>query len=257
MALSKAQIKVIEKDSQKYEAASALILIDLATDLSKLYAQESTKLIQESNNAIAKATKEPVKIVSKTTETNVAKSIADTYKSGMISKKGSVCVEKVVEELKDGRIKTYTRKRFIPWLQDMNDARVKDVSKIINEGIKSGKNPRIIAKDLESIFKGTSHNPSLVARTEAEKIRAETMNKSYTENGVKYVLYRTAQDDRVRISHQSRDGLIFEINKAPDLSEPNCRCVLVPADYMVENKGAKVEESQVLILPKGTDISKI
>jgi len=51
-----------------------------------------------------------------------------------------------------------------------------------------------------------------------------------------------------RPEHLARDGKIYPIDKAPWLGEPNCRCILIDADYRVEEEAAAVEESDSITL---------
>jgi uncharacterized protein with gpF-like domain len=68
-------------------------------------------------------------------------------------------------------------------------------------------------------------------------------------NGTKYVQYVTAGDDAVRPEHEMRNGKIYTLESSPFLGEPNCRCVLVPADYLVKN-GNKVTKTDAEYLTK-------
>jgi len=68
-------------------------------------------------------------------------------------------------------------------------------------------------------------------------------------NGTKYVQYVTAGDDAVRPEHEMRNGKIYRIENAPFMGEYNCRCTLVPADYLVKN-GAKYNTSDAEYIHK-------
>ena len=81
------------------------------------------------------------------------------------------------------------------------------------------------------------------ARTEASKIRNDARSASFEESGVQYVEYVTAGDELVRPEHAARNGKIYEHKNSPMMGEINCRCLLTPADYKVNRKGAKVTES--------------
>ena len=104
--------------------------------------------------------------------------------------------------------------------------------------------PREIAKDLKTFFEGTRHRAMTAARTEAAKIRNDARSEAMRKNGVRYVQYQTAGDDLVRPEHAMRDGKIYRHEDAPWMGEYNCRCVLSPADYLVEEENATVTESQ-------------
>ena len=67
-------------------------------------------------------------------------------------------------------------------------------------------------------------------------------------NGTKYVQYVSAGDDKVRPEHEMRNGKIYRIENAPFMGEYNCRCTLVPADYLVKN-GAEYNTSDAEYIP--------
>ena len=250
MKLSSKQLKVIEINSKKRAAAEASILISMNEKLVPLFSAEAKELIDKSNKKMGK------EHISKISQEKVSKKITSDYADTMIKRKGSMCVERVVEKLPSGEFKVYTRQKFVPWLANMTDDHVKSISKIIDESVDSGVAPKKFAKTLDTYFTGTNHRSIVAARTESAKIRQDTLFSNYVENGTEYCEYVTAGDDRVRISHAMLSGRIFKLKEAPEVGNFSCRCLLVPADVPVSN-GAKVEKSQVVTIPAGTKLSDI
>lgn len=177
----------------------------------------------------------------------VPESVLKEYEK-YLKKGGTLCIERVLTQLKNGKYRATTRRTFVAWLDDMAKADAENIIKIISEAEKELKHPYQIARELKKLFEGTNHNAKTAARTEAQKIRSDTRNEAFLDNGYKYLEYVTAGDEKVREEHALRNGKIYRIEDAPWLGEYNCRCVLVPADYKVEVKGAKVSKSEAEIV---------
>lgn len=174
----------------------------------------------------------------------VTEKMVQDYQSGY-TRGGSTCIERVVKETDTpGMYKTYTRRRFIPWLDDMSERDRKEILDIIAKAEKEGLHPNQIQEKLEEHFQNTRHRSRVAARTEATKVRNDSIVNTYRNAGVQYVEYITAGDERVRPEHAARDGKIYPIGKAPYLGEYMCRCRLADADYQVEEKGREVTTSQ-------------
>jgi len=123
-----------------------------------------------------------------------------------------------------------------------------EILRIIGEGQRDGMHPYQIARELRGYFDGTEHNAVTAARTEAQKLRTDARVATYLKTGVHYLEYIAVGDDVTRPEHLARDGKIYPIDKAPWLGEPNCRCILIDADYRVEEEAAAVEESDSITL---------
>ena len=165
-----------------------------------------------------------------------------------VAKGGTDIIERVVPALGDGRVSITTRRTFKPWLSDMATRDQNEILRIIGEGQRDGMHPHQIARELRGYFDGTEHNAATAARTEAQKLRTDARGATYLKTGVHYLEYIAVGDDVTRPEHLARDGKIYPIDKAPWLGEPNCRCILIDADYRVEEEGAAVEESDSITL---------
>lgn len=165
-----------------------------------------------------------------------------------VAKGGTDIIERVVTALGDGRVSITTRRTFKPWLSDMATRDQEEILRIIGEGQRDGMHPYQIARELRGYFDGTAHNAVTAARTEAQKIRTDARVATYRETGVRHLEYIAVGDDKTRPEHAARDGKIYPIEKAPWLGEPNCRCTLVDADYKVDEKGARVEKNDAIVI---------
>jgi len=166
-----------------------------------------------------------------------------------LQKGGTMCVERVLTPVGNGMVKATTRQVFVPWLADKAERESDEIIALIRQRQAEGMNPRRIAKELEGYFEGTRHNALTAARTEASKIRNDVNVILMENNGTKYVQYVTAGDDKVRPEHEMRNGKIYKLEDAPFLGEYGCRCVLVPADYLVKT-GGKVENTEAEYINK-------
>ena len=165
-----------------------------------------------------------------------------------VAKGGTDIIERVVTALGDGRVSITTRRTFKPWLSDMATRDQEGILRIISDGQRDGMHPYQIARELRGYFDGTAHNAVTAARTEAQKIRTDARVATYRETGVRHLEYIAVGDDKTRPEHAARDGKIYPIEKAPWLGEPNCRCTLVDADYKVDEKGARVEKNDAIVI---------
>jgi SPP1 gp7 family putative phage head morphogenesis protein len=165
-----------------------------------------------------------------------------------VERGGTYVIEPIGKDLGGGRIEYSARKVFKPWLSDMRKRDQEEILRIIGEGQRDGMHLKQIARDLRGYFAGTEHNATTAARTEAQKIRTDARIATYLKTGVHYLEYIAVGDAQTRPEHAARHGKIYPIGRAPWLGEPNCRCILVDADYRVEEEGAAVENSDTITL---------
>ena len=239
--MNKKQEEEIEEVMYLHQIALADILAASAAESVAVSSAEALRLLRRGKYTIAEWE-------------GINDRIIDEY-SARLNEGGSMCVDRVLEELPGGKVAVSTRRVFVPWLSDMRKRESAEIITLIAEAEAAGVHPRNIAKQLEDKFAGTAHNALTAARTEAQKLRSDARSEYFRSAGVEYVQYISADDDRTRPEHAARHGKIYRHRDAPWLGEYNCRCTLAPADYLVNRKGAKVEESQVEILPQ-KDISE-
>lgn len=232
--------------SKKTEGQIKLILDDLqeAVGLSLIVASED----------VTRSTLELISEMQRTPYTKafvdgVTESQVKDYTAG-VKRGGSWCVEPVYEDIGGGSVKASTRRVFVTWLDDMNKEHTEEILKIFAEGEKAGVYPLDQAKMIEEYFDGTRHRAQTAARTESQKIAQDARIEGYKKSNVKYVQYITAQDEKVRPEHEARDMKVYPVNKAPEIGEYNCRCILTEADFLVEEEGYSVEKDDSVIISK-------
>lgn len=111
----------------------------------------------------------------------------------------------------------------------------KQISRVLTAGIEQGLGAAEIARNINNRVDKIGRTRSrLLARTETVRsYNVAKINDSVilsAETGIDAKLeWVTAGDERVRNSHASRNGVIFEEKRARVLiGEPNCRCSLIP-----------------------------
>lgn len=233
--MNKKQEEEIDEVMYLHQVALAQILAASAAESVVISSQEALKILKRGKYTIAEWE-------------GINERIIKEY-STRLNEGGSMCVDRVLEDIGGGKVAVSTRRVFVPWLSDMRKEESKAILELIRDAEAAGVHPRNIARQLREHFDGTAHRALTAARTEAQKLRSDARMEHFRESGVKYVVYVSADDDRTRPEHAARHGKIYRINDAPELGEYNCRCTYAPADYRVE-RGAKVEESQVEILQK-------
>ena len=206
------------------------ILASMAKEETVLVAQEWFKTLKRDGYTITADAEE------------IAESVKTEYLKGL-NRGGTMCVERVLEPMPDGRWKATTEQKFVQWLYDKTTTEANEIIQTIQEAEQSGVHPKQIEKLIRDKLEGQNHNSMTAARTEAAKIRNDARSKAFVAANVEYVMYVTAGDDRVRPEHAMRNGKIYRHEDAPYLGEYNCRCTLYPANYEVKYQGAKVESS--------------
>jgi SPP1 gp7 family putative phage head morphogenesis protein len=246
VTLTKESQKKIEKAAAAMAATEAAILVSSSEELVPIFVTQTT-------NTMSKATEATL---TKSTRDQITKDLLKEYKTNMTTRGGSICGTEVVEKLPGNRVKVTVRSEFKPWLKDIPANERREISKIISKGIEEFKNPRLIAKDLESHMSGTRHNSISAARSEASKNQYYSNIQTRKEAGQEYLIYRSALLETTRPAHAARDGKYYKIGTQPALNEINCLCTYSDGTLDVLN-GAPVEESGAIIMDADTYYSKI
>lgn len=106
-----------------------------------------------------------------------------------------------------------------------------DIEKLLTSGLIQGKNPRVLAKELEAKFNVKTHEAERLMRTEMVRVETEAQRESYKRNGwdlYEFIVNRNCCDICAEL-----DGKRFAVDKmqiglnAPPM-HPNCRCSTAP-----------------------------
>lgn len=91
------------------------------------------------------------------------------------------------------------------------------------------------AKKREQITKGM-HFWDRMSTQYLDIVTDKAMMKAYEDAGIKYVQWKTEQDDKVCIVCKKRHDKIYPIKEAPQKAHWRCRCWYVPVIGKIESK---------------------
>lgn len=125
------------------------------------------------------------------------------------------------------------------FIRSLPEDLVQQVQATIAKGLDQGSSPTTLRKDLQERFGINRRRASLIARTEAGQLHAQLSKTRLTSLGVEEYIWRTAQDERVRSSHEHLDGTVQRYDSPPDEGNPGesfqCRCEDIPLlDSLIE-----------------------
>lgn len=122
-------------------------------------------------------------------------------------------------------------------ITNMGDEILNKVKKDVMIGFSQGVRHEEIAKDLEQYIdplNGTVRSRArLIARDQTNKLNGQLTELRQSELGIEKYVWRTSLDERVRDSHRSKEGQVYEwANPPSDTGNPgediNCRCTAEP-----------------------------
>lgn len=151
-----------------------------------------------------------------------------------------------------------------PWKGATFSDRVwKNQNKLLNElntsikkGVMTGKSTAQMAMELSRTMDTKLYEASRLVRSETMHHLNEVNKASMKESGIEQVQEIVTLDERTSSQCSPHDGLIWDIDKAPELPRhPNCRCVLVP--YIDVDKVAdEFDRREAKILFENGDIDE-
>ena len=132
----------------------------------------------------------------------------------------------------NGEVKGFIKEN-VALINSISQQHFNRVETIITEGVRRGKLATEIKTDLQSKFKLTKNKAKLIARDQTSKFYGDLSRLRQTHNGIKKYVWQTAQDERVRPDHASKNQRVFSWNNPPaDTGHPgediNCRCSALP-----------------------------
>ena len=121
-------------------------------------------------------------------------------------------------------------------LQGITQATSTQMSRVLTEGLATGKGPRDIARSMRTAISSISVNRSrTLARTEVIRVHAESTLNRYKDAGMEKVNvlaeFATGKDDRVCpicIGLETGEPLLLDHARGMIPQHPNCRCVWLP-----------------------------
>lgn len=107
------------------------------------------------------------------------------------------------------------------------------VEGIVQRGLRTGQRHETIAKNIESQIGISRNRAKLIGRDQVSKFNGQLSERRQVSIGVTHYVWRTAQDERVRPSHDAHKNKRFAWNEAPvNTGHPGqdiqCRCIAEP-----------------------------
>ncbi len=135
-----------------------------------------------------------------------------------------------------------------PWLKDFVDLFVESnvgliksisttyfgqVRDIVESAAITGRRPESLAADIEERFGVSESKARLIARDQTGKLNGQLTSARQQRLGIRSFVWRTSGDERVRESHEAKEGLTYEWQDPPaDTGMPGedyqCRCTAEP-----------------------------
>ena len=133
--------------------------------------------------------------------------------------------------LRDAR-KTFINEN-VTLITSMQDDYLKSVSQSLNRGLSNGDSIVSIAKDIRSRTKVSKNRAKLIGRDQVSKLNGQLTRLRQTDIGIEQYIWDDSGDSRVRATHKSNNGKVFNWNSPPSNTghpshEVNCRCVATP-----------------------------
>ncbi len=118
-------------------------------------------------------------------------------------------------------------------IQSIPDEYFKKLITIVNENTTRGSNAGGILKEIQELGKVTKKRARVIARDQTQKVNAAIAQQRQTSLGIEKYEWQTADDDRVRPTHNANDGKVFRWDTPPKITghpgeDISCRCVAIP-----------------------------
>lgn len=118
------------------------------------------------------------------------------------------------------------------------------VSSIVERAYAEGWGAERLAGSIERLGAATENRARLWARDQIATINEQATAHAHALAGVRFYVWATANDERVREEHVERDGFIFAWDNPPRVDDIdghpgesiNCRCAAIPVDPAEEQE---------------------
>lgn len=124
-------------------------------------------------------------------------------------------------------------------IQSIESRYLEEVRSVVEAGVRSGRQTRLLAKDIEARYGVSQSRARLIARDQVSKLNAQISRSRMEEVGVEDYIWRTAGDERVRDRHRELEGTFHSWDDPPIVDERSarrehpggdyqCRCIAQP-----------------------------
>lgn len=119
------------------------------------------------------------------------------------------------------------------WRNDIDRKRQYFVESLLAEMPESGKlsatkgNGKLSVADIDKAAKKALRYWYQAQKQYADLVTDAAAMQAYTDTNIEFVMWKTAEDEKVCYTCQSRDGKIYPLDYAPRKPHYNCRCYFV------------------------------
>ena len=182
---------------------------------------------------------------------------------------GKAVIDTIPTASKDMLLKLAIKEN-VELIKNVSSQCLTNIESIVYDGMTSGEGWADIQKGLYHQDEIASRRVKLIARDQTAKATEAIEELTQRENGIKYFMWRTMEDERVRSSHRLLDGKIYkwgdEQNRLPVISTERgreihgypkqaiqCRCVPLPLIFLEGYQPKWDSRSRSYIVEKGKE----
>lgn len=102
------------------------------------------------------------------------------------------------------------------------------IEKSVIDSVVAGNPKDVAVKEIRNRFGAGFNDADRIVRTETQRVLNDGQRQTYKDRGYNQVKWLVADDDRLCDECEPLDGKIFDIDQAPSVVHPNCRCTFIP-----------------------------
>lgn len=102
------------------------------------------------------------------------------------------------------------------------------IEKSVIDSVIVGNSKDRAVKEIRNKFGVGFNDADRIVRTEVQRVLNDGQRQTYKDRGYTRVEWHVADDDRLCDECEPLDGKIFDIEDAPSVIHPSCRCTFVP-----------------------------
>jgi SPP1 gp7 family putative phage head morphogenesis protein len=191
-----------------------------------LYQQNRYKKLQDLIN-------EQIVKLGKTEEKEIAKSLLTVYKQVYEQTAKKITADFTWTFLNEHNAKqiVYANFKGANFSQRIweNKSRLRaQIEKSVIDSVVVGNSKDRAVKEIRQRFGVGFNDADRIVRTEVQRVLNDGQRQTYKDRGYSQVKWITADDDRLCDECEPLDNKVFDIDDAPSVVHPNCRCTFIP-----------------------------
>lgn len=191
-----------------------------------LYQHNRYKKLQDLiNEQIIKIGKAEEKAVTKTLLSTYKKVYTETAKKYTTDFTWTILNEQMAKEIVFANFKGAN---FSSRIWDNKSKLRAQIEKSVIDSVVVGNSKDRAVKEIRQRFGVGFNDADRIVRTETQRVLNDGQRQTYKDRGYTQVKWLTVNDDRYCDECMDMDGHIFEIDNAPSVVHPNCRCTFIP-----------------------------